>query len=269
MAEQTTTVARRDVSATVMREIPDQTGLKCLVAHAKQLVDVPPEARKCGGSKYASLSPDGLKQLRGALNLTTKSNSLSWLTRNESLLRALVIIKQNGHTEILVRAAVEPNHPALDAAVDGTKAFDNDINRGRRLSDSALLDIAARHQKGMYKTGKLQQDAIDAIVEACAAIGDGPALGSTARVNFELFKKTPRTSSLSLSAAPALFGAAAKRKREEEKGRVDTVMGHVDVTKLPTGQLLFTFKNLSDAQMLPMPGGTAVVGTPVSDVPDE
>ena len=59
------------------------------------------------------------------------------------------------------------------------------------------------------------------------------------------------------------------RKREEEKGRVDTVMGHVDVTKLPTGQLLFTFKNLSDAQMLPMPGGTAVVGTPVSDVPDE
>jgi hypothetical protein len=220
-------------------------------------------------NRYVSLPPDGLKQLRGALNLTTKCNSLAWLTKNESLLRALVVVKQDGRTEILVRAAVEPGHPELDAAIDGTKAFDNDISRGRRLSDSALLDVAARYQRGFYKVGKLQQDAIDAIDEACAAIGKGPKLGPTARVNFDSFKKTPRTGSLSLSAAPALFGAAAKRKREEEKGRVDTVMGHVDVTKLPTGQLLFTFKNLSDAQMLPMPGGTAVVGTPVADAPDE
>jgi hypothetical protein len=56
MADQITTVARRDVSATIVRELPDHAGLKCLVAHAKQLVDVPPEARTADGSKYVFLS---------------------------------------------------------------------------------------------------------------------------------------------------------------------------------------------------------------------
>jgi hypothetical protein len=255
-------VSKKRATKPVVKPLPTEGQSALVVRQDEKVYNVPAEARLAQGDSYISVTREELGTFSRPRS-TQKENPTKSSTARQHFLRALTVVRHDGRTELLVRAAV-----------DDDPKFEEQLKFGRRLCVAALRDVAARLLAGRYNLDGMDEDAVAQIREACAPIASDAPLPDTMRVDYSGFTSYWRPRSTAVARRPAVArggaagGALGKRARDEQRQRDELVLRHVSATILDSGLALFTFKNLADVKKAHV-GELAVTGLPIAEEGDK
>ena len=235
------------------------------VLYKKKVLDASP-AVKLAASKVLVVSPEQLAALGRIFHHKSPAKSFAkTATSVDSFLATLDVLKYDGKFEVTMRACVDKSF--LKGVVDSQEMLKGDLSKMRRLPAGCLVALRDLIETKDIDTTCLASGGKKLLKEALASVDEnGDTDDATCRVDFSAFKVVEGKRNLPTAAKLAVSKVLAKRKREEVDANKDELSQMVKFTRLPSGQVAFTFDS---ATSICVAGKTVVVDLPQVTEADE